>query len=193
MLPLQLFRSRRLSIACVLTLLLYSGLYGMMVFLSLNLIQLQHYGEVSAGLAQLPILLLMIVLSAWVGRVVDRRGPRRHVNRRARCGGGRLSGLGGSRRHRRTSGLLALLSPTPDSAWCGHGNHGGAVDHHDYGFRIAGSGRIGSRSKLHALAPVECLGSCRIGARLRVVVFSHSLSLQTAALPLIECPEIAIG
>jgi EmrB/QacA subfamily drug resistance transporter len=76
MLPVQLFRNRGLSVACVLTLLLYSGFYGMLVFLSLNLIQLQHYGEVAAGLAQLPVLVLVILLSPWVGRVVDRHGAR---------------------------------------------------------------------------------------------------------------------
>jgi EmrB/QacA subfamily drug resistance transporter len=75
-LPLQFFRNRSLRVACLATLLFYSGLYGMTLFLSLNLIQLQKYDEVTAGTALLPIILSVIVLSPWAGRVVDRRGPR---------------------------------------------------------------------------------------------------------------------
>jgi EmrB/QacA subfamily drug resistance transporter len=75
-LPLQLFVVPELAAACVVTLLFYSGLYGMTFFLSLNLIQLQTYDELLAGLAQLPLMLLVVIMSPWAGRVVDRRGPR---------------------------------------------------------------------------------------------------------------------
>ena len=76
LLPLEFFRNQSLRVACLATLLFYSGLYGMTLFLSLNLIQLQKYDEVAAGLALLPIILLVIIFSPWAGQIVDRRGPR---------------------------------------------------------------------------------------------------------------------
>ena len=75
-LPLRLFRNKTLIVVCLVTLLFYSSLYGMTLFLSLNLIQQQRYNAVSAGLALLPMMLLVVVLSPWIGHVLDRRGPR---------------------------------------------------------------------------------------------------------------------
>lgn len=76
LLPLALFRSRELVVASVLTLLLYAAFHGMMVFVPLNLVQVQRYDALQAGLAQLPVLLLLILLSPLAGRIFDRRGPR---------------------------------------------------------------------------------------------------------------------
>ncbi len=76
LLPLSLFRNRTLVAACQLTLCFYSGLYGMLFFLALNLIQVQHYTASLAGLAQLPVMLLVILLSPVSGKMVDRYGPR---------------------------------------------------------------------------------------------------------------------
>lgn len=75
LLPLRLFRDRTLTAACLQTLCFYSGLFGMMFFLSLNLIQVQHYDAAVAGLAQLPLMLLVVLLSPIAGRLVDRFGP----------------------------------------------------------------------------------------------------------------------
>ena len=76
MLPLEVFRNQSLRVACLATLLFYSGLYGMTLFLSLNLIQLQKYDELQAGLALLPIIFSVVVFSPLAGKFVDRRGPR---------------------------------------------------------------------------------------------------------------------
>jgi MFS family permease len=77
LLPLSLFRDRTLTAACLLTLSFYSGLFGMMFFLSLNLIQAQNYDPALAGLAQLPLMLLVVLLlSPLAGRLIDRFGPR---------------------------------------------------------------------------------------------------------------------
>ena len=76
MLPLELFHSRPFTAACVLTLTFYSSLYGLLFFLSLNLIQVQDYSAMQAGLAQLPVMLPILVLAPVVGRIYDRRGPR---------------------------------------------------------------------------------------------------------------------
>jgi hypothetical protein len=75
MLPLELFRRPRFTAACLLTLTFYSSLYGLLFFLSLNLIQVQGYEAVQAGLAQLPVMLPILLLAAPVGRWIDRRGP----------------------------------------------------------------------------------------------------------------------
>ena len=83
LLPLNLFRNRTLVAASQLTLCFYSGLYGMLFFLALNLIQVQDYPASMAGLAQLPVMLLVILLSPVSGKMVDRYGPRVPLT----CGG----------------------------------------------------------------------------------------------------------
>lgn len=76
LLPLNLFRNRNFGAACQLTVCFYSGLYGMLFFLALNLIQIQDYRASIAGAAQLPVMLLVILLSPVAGGLVDRYGPR---------------------------------------------------------------------------------------------------------------------
>jgi EmrB/QacA subfamily drug resistance transporter len=76
MLPLALFRSRALAVAAAVTLLLYAAFHGWMVFVPLHLVNAQGYDELQAGLAQLPLLALLVLLSPLAGRLVDRRGAR---------------------------------------------------------------------------------------------------------------------
>lgn len=76
LLPLGLFRNATLSTACLLSLLIYSGLYGMLLLLPMNLIEIQHYNAATAGLAQLPLMLLVVLFSGWSGGIYDRYGPR---------------------------------------------------------------------------------------------------------------------
>ena len=47
-----------------------------MFFLPLNLIQIQGYSEVNAGLAMLPIIICIASISPLMGKFVDRRGVR---------------------------------------------------------------------------------------------------------------------
>src|SRR5207247_1707857 len=62
--------------ALILTLLVYSAFYGLLLFLPLHLIQAQGYDVALAGLTQLPIMLLLVALSRPAGALLDRRGPR---------------------------------------------------------------------------------------------------------------------
>jgi EmrB/QacA subfamily drug resistance transporter len=77
MLELQLFRSRTFTGANLLTLFLYAALGALLVYLPLDLIQVQGYSSASAGAALLPFVLLIFLLSRWAGGLYDRLGPRR--------------------------------------------------------------------------------------------------------------------
>jgi len=76
MLPLDLFRSRPFSGANLMTLFLYGALGGVLFFLPLDLIQVQHYSATAAGAALLPFPLIMFALSRWSGGLVARFGSR---------------------------------------------------------------------------------------------------------------------
>jgi len=89
MVELKLFHNTTFSAANVLTFLLYAGLSAGMLFLTLNLIQIQRYSQLQAGLTLLPFSVLMFSIARWAGSLVDRFGPRWLL-----IGGPAVAGLG---------------------------------------------------------------------------------------------------
>ncbi len=76
MMPIELFQSRTFSGANILTFFLYAALSGTLFYLPLNLIQIQGFTPTQAGMAMLPLVLTLFLLSSWAGGLVDRYGPR---------------------------------------------------------------------------------------------------------------------
>jgi EmrB/QacA subfamily drug resistance transporter len=76
MLPLDLFRRRNFAVGNLETLLMYGGLSAVIFFLVLFLQQVAGYDALQAGLATLPITIVMFTLSRRAGRLADRYGPR---------------------------------------------------------------------------------------------------------------------
>jgi EmrB/QacA subfamily drug resistance transporter len=76
MLPLGLFRRRNFAFGNLETFAMYGGLSAVIFFLVLFLQQVAGYDALQAGLATLPITIVMFALSRRAGRMADRYGPR---------------------------------------------------------------------------------------------------------------------
>jgi len=76
MLPLHLFRLRNFSVTNVETLAVYGALSGLSLFLTLFLEEFGGYTAFRAGVALLPITVVMFFLSPRTGKLAMRYGPR---------------------------------------------------------------------------------------------------------------------
>ena len=68
MLPLAMFRSRQFTAANVVTFLVYAAFGGVFFLLAVQLQVVAGYSPLAAGIALLPITVLMLLLSARAGR-----------------------------------------------------------------------------------------------------------------------------
>jgi EmrB/QacA subfamily drug resistance transporter len=76
MLPLGLFARRNFAVANLECLLMYGGLNVLLVFLVLFLQQVGGFSALEAGLALMPVTVVMFLLSRRFGALADRLGPR---------------------------------------------------------------------------------------------------------------------
>lgn len=74
--PLSIFRLRRLRAANAVVILLYAAQFPAWFFLSLYTQQVLHYSAIGAGLGFLPITLTIFATSTRAPRLVERFGPR---------------------------------------------------------------------------------------------------------------------
>jgi predicted MFS family arabinose efflux permease len=74
--PMAIFRQRQFTVTNVLTLLVYAALGGALFLLPVELQVVDHYSPVEAGLALLPLTVVMLVLSSRSGLLASRIGPR---------------------------------------------------------------------------------------------------------------------
>ncbi len=75
-LPLRLFRSQTFSASNTITLVFHGVIQPALLYLPLNLIQVQGYSATFTGLSIIPLILVATLGSALVGPLLDRRGPR---------------------------------------------------------------------------------------------------------------------
>lgn len=75
-LPLRLFKSRTFSAANWITLVFHGVIQPALLYLPLNLIQVQGYSATFTGLSIIPLILVATLGSTMVGPLLDRRGPR---------------------------------------------------------------------------------------------------------------------
>jgi EmrB/QacA subfamily drug resistance transporter len=76
LLPLDLFRERQFAAANLVTFAVYAALAGALFLLPVQLQLVAGFSPVEAGAATLPITVIMLLLSARMGRLAARIGPR---------------------------------------------------------------------------------------------------------------------
>ncbi len=76
LMPLSLFRSRNFAGANLVTLVVYAALSGALFLVPVQLQRVSGFSPVAAGSALLPITVIMLLLSARMGRLAERIGPR---------------------------------------------------------------------------------------------------------------------
>lgn len=76
LMPLDLFRSRQFTAANVITFVIYGALGGALFLLPIQLQRVVGLSALEAGLALVPMTVLMLIVSPSAGRLSSRAGPR---------------------------------------------------------------------------------------------------------------------
>ncbi|GAB3869733.1 MFS transporter [Kibdelosporangium lantanae] len=74
--PPEMFRDRTFSVANALTFVVYTALGGVMMLMVLQLQVSVGYSPTAAGVAGLPLTVIMLLTSSWSGKLASRIGPR---------------------------------------------------------------------------------------------------------------------
>jgi EmrB/QacA subfamily drug resistance transporter len=99
LMPPQLFASRQFSAANLVTFIVYASLSGAMFLLPVELQLVSGFAPVVAGSALLPVTFVMLLLSARMGRLAQRIGPRAPMAVGPIVAGGGLALLARAGRH----------------------------------------------------------------------------------------------
>lgn len=94
MLPVTLIRKPQVMGACLIMLLIYTAFHAMLVFIPLRLIQIDRMSALGAGVAQLPTLGCLIMISPLAGAVFDRCGAKVSLIPGIACGAAGFALLG---------------------------------------------------------------------------------------------------
>ena len=76
MLPLGVFAEREFTVTNLVTFIVYGALGGALFLLPVQLQVVNHYSPLESGVALLPVTVVMLVLSARLGRLASKIGPR---------------------------------------------------------------------------------------------------------------------
>ena len=76
MVPLEVFRSRAFAATNAVTFVVYGAIGGVFFFLVITLQVVAGFSPLAAGLAPVPVTILMLLLSARAGALAERIGPR---------------------------------------------------------------------------------------------------------------------
>lgn len=79
MVPLSMFSDKTFSGVNLLSFFLYAGMGAVMLFLSLNIIQVQGYSQFQAGLTFLPFSIIMVLAARKMGELTSTYGARRFL------------------------------------------------------------------------------------------------------------------
>jgi EmrB/QacA subfamily drug resistance transporter len=74
--PPEMFRDRTFTLSNALTFVVYTALGGVMMLMVLQLQVSLGYSPTAAGIAGLPITIIMLLTSSWSGKLASRIGPR---------------------------------------------------------------------------------------------------------------------
>ena len=116
--PMHLFASRTFSVVNVLTLLVYGALGSLLFFLVLQLQVVTGWTPLKAGLATVPLTLMMLALSSRSGGLAARIGPRLPCRSGRCCAGSARCCCAGSARTRGTSRACSRGCWCSRRAWC---------------------------------------------------------------------------
>lgn len=76
MLPLSLFRVRNFSVGNIATFAIYGGLSIALFLITIFMQETGHYSALAAGMATVPVTIIMFFLSSWFGKLSSTHGPR---------------------------------------------------------------------------------------------------------------------
>jgi EmrB/QacA subfamily drug resistance transporter len=190
MLPLSLFASRQFTGANLVTLAVYGALSGVIFLLVVQLQQVVRYSPLEAGIATLPVTVMLLLLSARMGKLGQRIGPRIPLTV-----GPLTAAVGVALMVRIDAGSAYLLDVFPALIVFGLGMSitvapltatvMGAVESRHAGMASAVNNAVARAAGLVAVAALPALAGLTGAAYLDPVVFSagfHRAALLSAAL-----------